>query len=233
MSAAKFASVPDDFRCLAIETSSAISSVAACGSGLVTSGEYGSPGEQSRQVYSCVRDVMRDAGVGLGDLDCIAFGCGPGGFTGLRVGAAVAQSLAYGAGLPVCRISSLAVLAAAAMRARDVTCVAACVDARMGEAYLGVYSRDGTTLRADVPDRLVSPDEFVLDANCRAFAAGGGWSAYPQLYAANEDRLIETDTALVPGAVALLGLAAQEFGAGRAVAPHEAVPNYVRDKVTS
>ncbi|MFQ5635169.1 MAG: tRNA (adenosine(37)-N6)-threonylcarbamoyltransferase complex dimerization subunit type 1 TsaB, partial [Gammaproteobacteria bacterium] len=102
-----FQNPPADFRCLAIETSSAVGSIAACADGRLAQRSYGPPGPESRQVYRYVREVLSATDVGLEELDCIAFGQGPGGFTGLRVGAAVVQALAYGNGLPVCRVSSL------------------------------------------------------------------------------------------------------------------------------
>lgn len=227
--------IPEDFRCLAIETSSAVSSIAACSNGRIARSEYGSPGEQSRQVYICVRDVLRDIGLELSDLDCVAFGAGPGGFTGLRVGAAVAQSLAFGNGLQVCRVSSLAVLAAGVIRDNGPCVVAACVDARMNEAYLGLYGAESGGLACRFADRLVDPEAFRLPAKIGGslFAAGGGWSAYPALYDANAGFMAASDMRAIPDATALLVLAALEFQAGRAVAPHEAVPNYVRDNVTS
>jgi tRNA threonylcarbamoyladenosine biosynthesis protein TsaB len=228
-------SVPEDFRCLAIETSSAVSSIAACAGTRIARAEYGSPGEQSRQVYSCVRDVLRDVSLELSDLDCIAFGAGPGGFTGLRVGAAVAQSLAFGNELRVCSISSLAVLAAGAMWRHGASTIAACVDARMGEAYLGVYRTGEGGLVAERTDRLVDPAKFTLTSATDAslFAAGGGWSAYPEMLKASASLISASDTGAFPDAADLLILAASEFAAGRTIAPHEAVPNYVRDDVTS
>lgn len=226
-------SLPDGFGCLAIETSTAVSSIAACFDGRVARAEYGSPGQQSRQVYACVRDVLREVGRDLADLDCIAFGCGPGGFTGLRVGAAVAQALAYGSALSVCRVSSLAVLAAGAMSGNRVSRVAACVDARMGEAYIGVYRLEAGGLNAEMVDRLIAPAEFRFPTDDEFFAAGQGWSVFPELLAAHESQLTGHDTVALPAAETLLALAAAAFRAGRTVAPHEAVPNYVRDKVTS
>ena len=95
------------FKCLAIETSQPGCSVAATNGGRIGIREYGAPGEQSRRVFASVREVLDEMDLALAELDCIAFGCGPGGFTGLRIGAAVAQSLAYGAGVPVCRYSRL------------------------------------------------------------------------------------------------------------------------------
>ncbi len=233
MSHAWLQSLPESFACVAIETSTPVSSIAACRAGQVAQAEYGSPGRESRHVYSCVRDVLREVGASLEALDCVAFGCGPGGFTGLRVGAAVAQALAYGAGLPVCRVSSLATLAAAAMRLHRVECVAACVDARMGEAYVGVYRNRGDGLEAEVPDCLVAPDEFRLPLSRAAFAAGPGWAAYPRMAAAHAPALTATDSEVMPTAEVLLALAAREYRAGNIVPPHEAVPNYVRDRVTS
>lgn len=225
------------FACLAIETSTQVSSIAACAGGRVARAEYGAPGEQSRQVYACVRDVLREIGAQLGDLDCVAFGCGPGGFTGLRVGAAVAQALSFGAALPVCRVSSLAVLAFGAMREHDAKRVAACVDARMGEAYLGVWRHGPGGLVAELDDRLVRPGEFRLTevgiAERGLFAAGPGWAVHESLLSVSESRLSGVDIAAAPQAERLLSLAEAGFRAGRTVAPHQAVPNYVRDKVTS
>ena len=228
-----FADVPPDFACVAVETSSPISTIAACADGRVATAEYGAPGEQSRQVYACVNDVLREVGRELAALDCIAFGCGPGGFTGLRVGAAVAQALAFGVELPVCRVSSLGALAAAAMRVHGVSRVAACVDARMGEAYIGVYRRAGDGLVAEVADCLIAPDDFVLPVAGGLFAAGGGWEAFPALASRNAARLDGMDAGIRPAAEAVLGLAADAYRAGRTVAPHAAIPNYVRDRVTS
>jgi tRNA threonylcarbamoyladenosine biosynthesis protein TsaB len=226
-------SLPTDFSCLAIETSSPVSSIAVCTGGRVARAEYGSPGEQSRQVYGCVRDVMRELSLELSGLDCIAFGRGPGGFTGLRVGAAVAQALAFGVGLPVCRVSSLAVLAAAAMREHRVERVAACIDARMGEAYIGVYRREGDRVVAELEDQLVTPATFTLPVAAGLFAAGGGWEAFPELAATNASHFEGIDTNLIPAADSLLSLAVSSYRDGLTVAPHEAIPNYVRNRVTS
>lgn len=232
MVGAALPAVADGFRCLAIETSSSVSGIAVCGGGRIITAEYGSPGEQSRQVYACVRDVLRDAGLALAELDCIAFGCGPGGFTGLRVGAAVAQGLAFGAGLRVCRVSSLAALAAAAVARHGVATVAACVDARMGEAYFGQYRAVDGRLVNLVADRLIDPSAWCLRED-GVLAAGAGWAVHPALVDANASRLIGVDVDLAPTAEALLALAAADFADGRTVRPCDAVPNYVRDKVTS
>jgi tRNA threonylcarbamoyladenosine biosynthesis protein TsaB len=223
------------FRCLAVETASQTCSVAACVGDRSASRQWAAGGEESRQIFSLIGEVLDETGQGLDDLDCIALGCGPGGFTGLRVGAAAVQALAYGAALPVCSVSSLEVLAAGAMRLTGAATAAACLDARMGEAYLGVYVDEGNeSLRTVLPDQLVNPEQYVLAAGLPQpmFGAGSGWSAYPALSNANAGRLSGIDGKLVPSAVDLLHRARIRFDRGETLEPQAAQPNYVRNQVT-
>ena len=233
MTASSETSGRDGFTCLAIETAAGTASVAACAGGRTSSREYAAQAMQSRDIYAVVRAVLDELRLQIDELNCVAFGCGPGAFTGLRVASAAVQALAYGAGLPVVPVSSLAALAAGAARAHDADRVAASLDARMGEAYLAVYSgvRSGE-MHAEVPDRLVDPGRFRLSADLSVFAAGPGWSVYPQL-ADNHDAQIDgSDFTLEPSAIDVIAIAAREFAAGRVVDAAHAVPNYVRDKVT-
>jgi len=221
------------FACLAVESATGVGSIAACVGGRTASREYAGHPMQSRNVYAGIREVLNELALELVDLDCIAMGCGPGAFTGLRVTAAVAQALAYGAGLPVARISSLAALAAGAARRHDVDCIAPCFDARMGEAYLAVYSGGLTAgLCATIPDTLVEPEQFRLPADRSFFAAGPGWSACPALLDNHAAQIVGSDFELVPSAVDILALAAVQFRDGLTVAAAEALPNYIRDRVT-
>lgn len=222
-----------EFACLAIEMATGIGSVAACVGQRISSREYTEPRMQSRKIYAGVREVLDDLQLELDALHCIAFGCGPGAFTGLRVAAAVAQALAYGVGIPVVRVSSLAALAAGAARKHGVDCSAPCLDARMGEAYLAVY-RGGPaeSLRAVVPEALVDPQQFTLPSEPQFFAAGPGWSAYPELVDNHAAQIVGSDFALVPSAIDVLALAADQFRDGRTIAAELALPNYIRDKVT-
>ena len=105
----------NSFRCLAIDTSTEQPSVAACQGEKIATRQFGGARE-TEQIFTHVRHVLTETDQELGDLDCIAIGCGPGSFTGLRVGVAAAQSLAFGADLPVCRLSSLAIIAFGAGR---------------------------------------------------------------------------------------------------------------------
>lgn len=223
----------DRFTCLAIETAAGAVSVAACTRGRTSSRENSTQSLRSRDIFADVRTVLEELGLRIDDLSCVAFGCGPGAFTGLRVAAAAAQALAYGAGIPVVPVSSLAALAAGAARKHGAECIAACLDARMGEAYLAVYrcAQPGD-MHVDVFDRLVDPENFRLSPELSVFAAGPGWSAYPHLVDNHQAQISGADFALEPSAIDVIAIAAREFAAGHAVDAAQAVPNYVRDKVT-
>lgn len=224
--------------CLAIELATGVGSVAACAGARTSSREYPVDSTQSRDIYRGVHDVLEELGLEPDALDCVAFGCGPGAFTGLRVAASVAQALAYGAGLPVARVSSLAALAIAARRRHGADCIVPCFDARMGEAYLAVYNGalsggaapDG--LHQTVPDCLVDPGSFRLSPDLAFFAAGPGWAVYPELAANHAAQIVGSDHALVPSAVDVLALAAGDYRDDRTMAAAQALPNYIRDKVT-
>jgi len=224
---------PASFACLAVESATGVGSIAACVGDRTALREYAGHPMQSRDIYAGIREVLDELALELADLDCIALGCGPGAFTGLRVVAAVTQALAYGADLPVARISSLAALAAGAARRHDIDCIAPCFDARMGEAYLAVYSGGLTgELRNTIPDALVGPESFRLPANLSFFAVGPGWSACPDLIDNHATQIVGADFELVPSAVDILALAAVQFRDGLTVAAAEALPNYIRDQVT-
>jgi tRNA threonylcarbamoyladenosine biosynthesis protein TsaB len=221
------------FKCIAIETATERCSVAASNNENTAIIELSSPKESSREVYAAIQQALDDVELSLDDLDCIAFGCGPGSFTGLRTAAGVAQGLAYARALPVCRISTLAALAGAAA-SKEHTHVAACLDARMDEAYLGLYECsqvDG--VRAIKPDRLLAPEAVHLDTIAGGWlAAGPGWTAWPSPLASNAGAIAAQATDVWPNAGAVLTLAGREFALGNVVTAAAAVPNYIRDQVT-
>lgn len=220
-----------DFACLAIETATSVCSVAAQSHGRVAVLSRHTPPPQSRNIYRMIEEVMGSVDASLDTLDCIALGCGPGGFTGVRIGAAVAQALAFGARLPVCVVSTLAILARGAQRRHGADVVGACIDARMGEAYFGLYAPDDAgQLWAQVADCLVDPATFTLPGDVAIFAAGNGWAVYPA-FAARQARLAGIDAAALPSAEDLLALAEPMYERGQTVAARDALPNYVRDRV--
>ena len=176
--------------------------------------------------------LLADAGLALGDLDAIAFGRGPGAFTGLRTACAVAQGLAFGAGLPVLPLDTLLALAedAASQAPGGLDDVWAAADARMGEVYAAHYRRTAAGWQAVVAPALHAPE--ALHALWRAVppraVAGSALAAFGErLDTGDAVRLPEA----APRAAALLALAAIAWAAGAAVDAAEALPLYLRDKV--
>ncbi len=219
------------FRCLAIETASDVPNVAACQGNTLAVRDV-DDGGRTEQLYRYVDEVLAETGLHLSALDCIAVGRGPGSFTGLRVGMAAAQSLAFGASLPVCAISSLAVLGFGAARRAGADCVVAALDARMGEVYAGAYRLKDEHLETLDCDCVTPPAGLMLSGAGRFLAAGPGWAVYPELAERFATRIQAVESAARPRADDLLVLARAAFDRGEIVAPAQALPVYLRDRVT-
>ncbi len=219
-------------KLLALDTATHRCSVALMAGEEVHELSADAPRVQAETLLPMVEQLLGRAGLSLTSLDAVAFGRGPGAFTGLRVAAAVAQGLAFGAGLPVLPISDLAALAAAAVRLHGARQVLACMDARMQEVYWCAYGAEGEVLRPLTAESLSPPDGVKTPQGGSWFGAGSGWEAYPALAGRFPD-LIGRDASLLPAAGDILRLAAGAFGRGEAVAPERAQPVYLRDNVAS
>ena len=175
--------------------------------------------------------LLVEASLAVGDLDAIAFGRGPGGFTGLRIAAGVAQGLAAGARLPVVPISNLAAVAAAAVRETDARHILACLDARMGEVYWAAYDWDTDAFLADTQERLSGPESVLPPGSGSWRGVGSGFAAYPEITRRLGARLAGVDGGLLPHAADIARLAALEFAAGRGMPAARALPVYLRNNV--
>jgi tRNA threonylcarbamoyladenosine biosynthesis protein TsaB len=216
-------------RILAIDCSTERLSV-ACGDGLSFAVRDELAGQtHAERALPRVREVLAERGLGLGALDAIAFGAGPGSFTGVRIACGIAQGLALGAGLPLVPVGTLEALAQEAWRVHGVDEVLACLDARMREVYVASYRRagDGSWREIDAPD-VVKP-EALAAARATSFGAGDGFAAYPSLAA--RIGLARVDAALAPTARAIGELAAPRVAHGEVVAARDAHPAYVRHRV--
>jgi tRNA threonylcarbamoyladenosine biosynthesis protein TsaB len=184
----------------------------------------------TRILMPMIREVLDESGLAPSDLDAIVLGNGPGSFIGMRIAASVAEGLAYGAGLCIVPVSSLAAVALAAGSPGQHVIVAQ--DAHMNEVYLGIYRCDESGVSPVVDERLHGQQAIAeLDELESAIAAGSGWQRYPGLLAANRSKLDTVSECLYPTASALLQLGATALAAGHAIAPQEVAPAYLRHKV--
>jgi len=215
-------------KLLAIDTAMERCSVALRSGGETRLLEVPSTREHAELVLPMIERVLADSGVALRDLDALAFGRGPGAFTGVRIAVGVVQGLALGLDLPVVPVSNLAAIAQQIVtRAAPVL---VCSDARMGEVYWGVFEGGANGLvRALTPERVGTPVE-VADLDVQpAVGVGTGFASYPALRRRFAE--LPVDETMLPSAreIALLGEAA--FVAGAAVAARDAQPVYLRDRV--
>ena len=178
-------------------------------------------------------ELIAEAGISLQQLDGIAFGAGPGGFTGLRLACGVSQGLAFGLDCPVVPVGTLAALALASGDGR----VLACLDARMNEIYLAAYEIAGTESDevriTEVMAPIVGAGETAsLPTGAGWRGAGDGFGAWGAVLAARlGKRLVAVDAAAYPTAAAVARLAAPLLASGQGVAAAAAMPLYIRDKV--
>lgn len=181
----------------------------------------------SQSILPMIQELLAEAGVSLAQCDAIAFGAGPGSFTGVRTACGIAQGLAYGAGLPVVSVVTLDAMALACRQHSGASDILAVLDARMGEVYWAQYSGAATV----AAPALCAPGDVAPVASAGPLTAcGNGLSAYPDAFAGKPFAARALD-GIMPHArqVALLGLDA--FEAGHAVTAAQAQPLYLRNKI--
>lgn len=176
-------------------------------------------------------ELMHRAALTVTQLDAVAFGRGPGGFTGLRIAAGLAQGLAAGAGKPVLPVSNLAAVAAAAARAQGSTRVLVCMDARMGQVYWAAFDCSGAAPRALTREQLADPGTVEPPAGGTFYGAGHGFDAYPALGTRLGNRLDGIDGKALPRAGEIARIGAVDLAAGAAVPAAHGLPVYLRDDV--
>ena len=219
-------------KILALDTSQAYCSVALGLDGALLCRERHAPRRHTEHILPQVESVLAEAGLRLAELDALAFGRGPGSFTGLRIAAGVAQGLALGADLPVAPISSLAALAQGRHRGDNTaTHICAAVDARLGEVYWGCYAPAAGVVESVRADALGAPADLHLSAEHPWAGVGDGWAAYPEMRRRLNDRLTTITADTAPLARDIIPLAARLIENGRAVGAEKAVPVYLRNKV--
>lgn len=222
-------------RILAIDTATESCSVAVWNEGVVASRFEISPREHTQKILPMVKSALEEANLTLQSLDVLAFGRGPGSFTGVRIGVGVAQGIALGAELPMIGISSLATMAEGVFRTTGIKQVLVAIDARMGEIYCAQYQRNDEGIwLGEETEAVMKPEHFVeaLQSTTGTWAmAGTGWQAYSELKEGLPFTVVETDITL-PAAQDMLPLAVAAWHEGKATRVEEAEPVYLRNEVT-
>ncbi|WP_428772000.1 tRNA (adenosine(37)-N6)-threonylcarbamoyltransferase complex dimerization subunit type 1 TsaB [Vibrio sp.] len=194
------------------------------------------PRDHTKKILPMVDDVLKEAGLTLGELDALAFGRGPGSFTGVRIGIGIAQGLAFGADLPMIGVSTLKAMAQGSFRRHQAEHVACAIDARMNEVYWGRFSRlaNGDWSEAE-PECVIPPAELntllsEADNQFHWHTAGTGWQSYAEELAQLTLPLVQGDVQF-PEAEDIAFLAQFALADGATVSAEQASPVYLRDKV--
>ena len=222
-------------KLLAIETATDACSAALSIDGEIIERFEIAPRAHTELILPMVDALMVESGLRISQIDAMAFGRGPGAFTGVRIAVGVTQGIAFAADLSVVPVSTLAALAQGVNAGEGLAeRVLVALDARMDEVYWGAYQRNGAGLMELVGLECVSaPNEVPLPTGKGWVGAGIGWTAYDDRLPAHCEGLVSTwDGAVFPRArdVALLGVAG--CLAGQSVSAEQALPVYLRDKVT-
>jgi tRNA threonylcarbamoyladenosine biosynthesis protein TsaB len=215
---------------LAIETSSELASCALLNGETLISRSSSGVRTHSQAILPMVQELLAEAGIALAQCDAIAFGSGPGSFTGVRTACGIAQGLAFGAGLPAVPVVTLPAMALACREQTGASDVLAVLDARMGEVYWAQYRYADGWQEIVAPTLCAPGDVAPLPAPTPLAACGNGFAAYPEAFAGRDfsaGALVE----VMPHASQVARLAAIELAAGRSVAPADAQPLYLRNKI--
>lgn len=222
-------------RLLAIDSATEFCSVAYSDGGHVRSRGEEMPRRHSQQLLPYINEVLAEAGVSLKELDAIVVSQGPGSFTGVRIGASIAQGLAFSCDLPLVQVSTLAAMAQAAFRLHGAEHALPAIDARMGEVYWGTYQLQSGLMVKVEPERVCSPDDVSAPSEQLVWwSCGTGWETYEQALkgALSGLNIKAAEKVRLPHAADMLQLGAAAYEAGEQVAAEDLEPHYLRNEVT-
>jgi tRNA threonylcarbamoyladenosine biosynthesis protein TsaB len=216
---------------LAIDTATEQCSVALLRDDVVLHRGVQTPRGHADLVLPMVQELMNEAGMAFSQLNAIAFGRGPGGFTGVRIAIGVAQGLAYAADLPLIPVSNLA---AVAQQGAELVSPGAqllvCMDARMGEVYSGLFVVGAEGLVTSIAaEQVCAPERVEVPISTLAMGLGTGFRAYASLQARYAGMTLRDDA--LPHAIHIAQLATRDWQAGLTVSAADAAPVYLRDQV--
>lgn len=209
----------------------------ACSAALYIDGEIRerfdiAPREHAKLLLPMVDSLMAEAELRPQQLDAIAFGCGPGSFTGVRIATGVMQGIAYGADLPVVPVSTLAAMSQACLQKTEYNTIFTAVDARMGEIYWAVYQRDAEGFAQLLGLEKVQLANQVDALQLNGYGIGSGWQKYEQVLMQNlAEQVIDFDVDYLPHSAHIALLGSVGVRRQQAVSVEYAMPVYLRNKV--
>lgn len=219
-------------KLLAVETATDACSAALSIDGTISERYVLADKEHTKLILPMIADLMAEAGLAPCDLNGLAFGCGPGSFTGVRIAAGVIQGLAFGLDLPVVPVSTLAAIAQDYFDGHDGDIAFVAMDARMQEIFWGVYRRDADGFAELLGSEAVTPAELIEFPDCTGIGIGSGWGVYRQVLLDKlAGRVSRCEADRLPRASAIARLGQRGFNNGLAVPVELAMPVYLRDKV--
>lgn len=209
----------------------------ACSAALYINGDIQecfeiAPREHTKLLLPMVDRLMAEAELRPQQLDAIAFGCGPGSFTGVRIATGVMQGIAYGADLPVVPISTLAAISQACLQKTAHDTFFTAVDARMKEIYWAVYQRDAEGYAELLGEEKVQPATEVDALQLSGYGIGSGWQSYEnELTTRLAMQMTGFDADYLPHSAEIALLGAVGVQRGQTVPVEQAMPVYLRNKV--
>ena len=222
---------------LALDTSTEACSVALWHKGEKTHLDELAQRTHTKRILPMIDELLVNSGINLKQVDALAFGRGPGSFTGVRVGAGIAQGLALGADLPVIAVSNLTAMVQAAFELHQAENVVAAIDARMNEVYFSQVKREKVRSELGeffqwnpVIEEQVCQPEKVLEQllDLTAYRVGTGWAAYPQF----KNSGLEGSDIILPSAQYMLEIALIDYANNKVISALEIDPVYLRNEVT-
>jgi len=221
-------------KILAVETATDACSAALYIDGNISERWQLAPKIHTQLILPMLEELMVNAGLIPNQLDALAFGCGPGSFTGVRIATGIVQGIAFGADLPVLPVSTLAAIAQDFFDHHPENVAFTALDARMDELFWGVYQRNQEGFATLLGKEAVLPPNRVIFPDLSGVGLGSGWLAYQSLLMtqqSNNNVLRCLNDEIWPKAAAVVRLAAYHFQQGLAVSVEDALPVYLRDKV--
>ncbi len=221
-------------KILAIETATEACTVALRFNNEVLERYEIKPREHSLLVLPMIDELLSAAGISKKQLDVIAFGCGPGAFTGVRIAASITQGIAFAVDVPVVPVSTLAGLAQGAYRKYGLRQILPVIDARMDEIYFAQYTLNQSGIMQSVsPEIVIAPDRVELPNTGHWLGVGSGWDRYNNVLLRQQSSAVTWNPGRLPHAqdIALIGQVMNEQGL--TVCAEEAIPVYVRNQVAS